>query len=209
MSRVRLPLAGCMLAFTLAACSFERPVSEVPTSYDFGPPPAYSRANPPIAGIVLIAPVSAAAPLDDTGIVYRQLHQDATRPEVYAMSRWSDEPARLITERLRARFASIATGVVSPAFSARSDYTLRVDLVDFSQYFDAPGQSRVQLRARATLLSSENRRLLAQRAFEIDRPSAPNAPGAVKALTEAADAFIEDLAKWAVESAPAAAKGKP
>ena len=55
------------------------------------------------------------------------------------------------------------------------------------------------LRARATLLASESRKLLAQRVFEIERPAPGNAPGAVKALTEATDAFIEELVKWAAE----------
>jgi len=190
-----------MLLLTLAGCSFERPVSHVPMDFDLGPIPAHARANPAIRGIVLVAPVHAAAPIDDTGIVYRLLYQDAARPEVYSQSRWADEPARLLTERLRARLAAIAEGVVSPAFSVRSDYTLRVELTDFSQYFDAPGASRATLRARATLVASDSRRVLAQRGFEVERPAGGDAAGAVKALTEASNAFVEELARWTAENA--------
>jgi cholesterol transport system auxiliary component len=106
-----------------------------------------------------------------------------------------------MTDRLRSRFAALAQGVVAPGFSVRSDYTLRVELEDFSQHFDGASQSRAVLRARATLLDSEGRKLLAQRAFEVARSASPNAPGAVKALTEATDVFIEDVAKWAAENA--------
>ena len=57
------------------------------------------------------------------------------------------------------------------------------------------------LRARVTLLASESHKLLAQRVFEIERPAPGNAPGAVKALTEATDAFIEECVKWAANNA--------
>lgn len=91
--------------------------------------------------------------------------------------------------------------MIALGFGARSDFTLRVELEDFSQHFQAPSQSRVLLRARATLLSTEGRKVLAQRVFDVERPAAPNAPGAVKALSEANDAFVEELAKWATENA--------
>ena len=166
------------------------------------------RSNPALAGTVLIAPVRAPAWLDDTGIVYRLLYEDALRTHSYATSKWGAEPVSLLTDRLRSRFASLAQGVVAPGFSARSDYTLRVELEDFSQHFDEPSQSRVLVRARATLLDSEGRKLLAQRVFEVERPAAPNAPGAVKALTEATAVFLEDVASWAAENAKKSGENK-
>jgi cholesterol transport system auxiliary component len=188
------------VVLTLTGCSFDRPESFVPASYDLGPPPAYARSNPAIAGTILIPAVRAPAWLDDTGIVYRLLHEDPAGTRVYAMSRWSAEPAALLTDRVRARLAAASGGIVEPGFSARSDYSLRVELEDFSQYFKAPAQSEVRLRARATLLDTNGRKLLAQRVFDFNRAAEPNAPGAVKALAEAADAFTEDLVKWTAES---------
>jgi len=201
MTRWRPARLALPLALLIAGCTIGGHESAVPTSYDFGPPPAYKRSNPALAGTVLIAPVRAPVWLDDTGIVYRLLHEDALRTHAYAMSKWGAEPASLVTDRLRSRFAALAGGVVAPGFSARSDYTLRVELEDFSQHFEAASQSRVLLRARATLLDSEGRKLLAQRVFEVGRPAAPNAPGAVKALTEATDVFLEEVATWATENA--------
>lgn len=201
MSMWRKAACCVVLASALAACTFEAPVSAVPTLYDFGPPPAYARSNPAVPGTVLIAPVRAPAWLEDTGIVYRLLYEDAARTQTYATSRWAANPASLLTDRLRSRMAAIAGSVVAPTFGARSDYTLRVELEDFSQHFQAPSQSRVALRARATLLASEGRTVLAQQAFEVERPAQPSAPGAVKALVEAADAFTEELVKWTAANA--------
>jgi cholesterol transport system auxiliary component len=199
--RAARPARLLMLALLLAGCTLGGPESAVPTSYDFGPPPTYARSNPGIAGTVLVAPVRAPAWLDDNGIVFRLLYEDPLRTRSYATSKWGAEPASLMTDRLRSRFAALAQGVVAPGFGAHSDYTLRVELEDFSQQFDAPSQSRALLRARATLLDSEGRKLLAQRFFEVERPAAPNAPGAVKALTEATDVFLENVVKWAAENA--------
>ncbi|MGZ8262973.1 MAG: ABC-type transport auxiliary lipoprotein family protein [Burkholderiales bacterium] len=187
----------------LASCAFERPTSDVPASYDFGPPPAHARSNPDIPATLLVTPVRAPAWLDENanGIVYRLLYEDASQPRVYAMSRWSAAPASLLTDRAYGRFAAAARGVVAPGYSVRSDYALRIELVDFSQHFTAPGESRAVVKARASLVSSAGRRLTAQREFDIVRPAAPNAQGAVKALTEAADTLVEELVKWTAENA--------
>jgi cholesterol transport system auxiliary component len=190
-----------MLAAVLASCTLDRAASVVPTSYDLGPAPAYARSNPAIVGTLLIPPVRAPAWLDETSLVYRLLYEDSSRPRVYAMSRWSADPASLVTDRLRSRFAAASGGVVIPGYSVASDYTLRVELDDFSQRFDAPDQSRASLSARATLLSTLDRKLIAQRVFDYERPAAANASGAVKALTEATDEFLEALVKWAAQSA--------
>lgn len=180
----------------LSACAIDRPESAVATEYDFGPPPSYAPGEASIRGVVLVSSVRAPAWLDSDGIVYRLLYDGVAQPKSYAMSRWAAEPASLIAERLRSRLAAAARGVISPAFGARSDYTLRVELEDFSQYFKAPGQSRALLRARVTLLASDPRVLLAQRVFEIERAAEPNAPGAVKALADANEAFIDQLVPW-------------
>ena len=143
-----------VLALLLAACTIDRE-SAVATSYDLGPAPAYKRSNPALPGTVLIAPVKAPAWLDDAAIIYRLLYDDPMRTHSYGMSKWSAEPASLVTDRLRSRFAALAQGVVAPGYNARSDYTLRVELEDFSQHFTGPSQSHVRMHARATLLDTK------------------------------------------------------
>jgi cholesterol transport system auxiliary component len=197
---VRSGLVAALLV-ALAACSLTGREPSAPTTYDFGPQPAYGKSNPPIPGALLIPPVISPAWLDEADIVYRLLYEDSQRPQAYARSRWAADPASLLTDRLRSRFAAVSGGVVTPGYSAHSDYTLRVEIEDFSQRFDAPGQSRGSLRARVTLLGSQDRKLVAQRVFDLERPAAPNAAGAVKALTEATDAFLEEVVNWTVQTA--------
>ena len=180
----------------LGACAIERPDSAVPVEYDFGPPPSHARGENAIPAIVMIATVRAPGWIDSDGIIYRLLYEGAARPQAYAMSRWAAEPPSLLGDRLRSRLAAASRGVVSPVFGARSDYTLRVELEDFSQQFEAPGQSRALLRARVTLLGSDPRILLAQRVFEVQQLAEPHAQGAVKALTVATDRFLDELLPW-------------
>jgi cholesterol transport system auxiliary component len=189
------------LAALLASCSFEAPTSAVAASYDLGPPPAYSKSNPGIKGTLLIPPVKAPAWLDEAEIVYRLMYDESSHPRTYSKSRWAADPASLVTDRIRSRFAAVSAGVVTPGYGASSDYTLRIEIDDFSQRFDAPQQSRATLLARASLLSTRERKLLAQREFNLERPSMPNAQGAVQALSEATNAFVEDLVTWTTEHA--------
>jgi cholesterol transport system auxiliary component len=184
----------------LGSCTLQRPVSDVPTVYDLGPPPSYAKSNPAIPATVLVTRVRAPSWLDESGIVYRLLYEDSSRPRVYAMSQWSAPPAALITDRIYSRFVAASQGAVSPAFSAQSDFTVRLELEDFSQHFTTASESRISLKARASLLSSSERRLLAQREFELTRPAAPNAAGAVNGLTSAVDAFTEELVRWTAEN---------
>jgi cholesterol transport system auxiliary component len=191
---------ACVTVAWLTSCAFDRPESASATVYDFGPQPQHAKANPAVPGSLLIPAVRAPEWLDGTAMVYRLLYQDSARPRVYSLSRWAAEPASLVSDRLRSRFATVARAVVAPGYGVRSDYTLRVELEDFVQTFDAPAASRATLRARATLSDTAGRKLLGQRIFEIDRPAEPNAAGGVKALAEATDAFVEELVAWTVQT---------
>lgn len=193
-------LGSCLFAALIAACAINRPESALPVEYDLGPPPAYARSTPAIPGALLIPQVAAPPWLEEERIVYRLLYEDGSRPQGYAMSRWTAEPAALLTARLRSRLAAVSGGVVAPGYGARSDYTLRVELEDFSQHFASPGEARAVFRARATVLDSTRRQFISQRVFSFEREAAPNASGAVKSLTAATDAFLDELVKWTTQA---------
>lgn len=169
------------------------------TQYDFGPPPPRS----PTQGLhqpLLIYDVSAPAWLDSPSIYYRLSYQLAARPQAYADSRWVGSPAELITSRVRARLASAGKGgVIHPADGTRASYALRVELDEFTQVFDAPGQSSAVVRLRATVLGKNA--LVAQRSFSVQRPaSTSDAEGGVRALIEASDEAVDQLVAWTVAS---------
>ena len=105
-------------------------------------------------------------------------------------------PAALLSARLRANIARASkAGVFTPEDGARTAYTLRLELQEFSQLFDTADRSHAVLRLRATLL--HDRTAVAQREFDIDQEaSAPNAEGGVRALAAASDAAAEKLIDW-------------
>lgn len=205
--RAALRLMAVMLIALSGACSLGPQIKEQPAGYDLGPLKSYPRENPGIDVALLLPDVSAPAWLDNQGIIYRLTYQDATQPRVYANSRWAASPALLISQRVRNRFAAAASGIVTAGTGARADYALRIDLEDFSQAFDAESRSRVSMRVRASLINIAGRTLIAQRTFDLERPAAPNAEGAVKALGEASDAMIDSLLEWTAQSLKGAKRG--
>jgi cholesterol transport system auxiliary component len=200
-------LMAVMLIALLGACSLGPQIKEQPAGYDLGPLKSYPRENPGIAAALLLPDISAPAWLDNQGIVYRLNYQDAAQPRIYANSRWAASPALLMSQRLRNRFAAATSGVVTSGNGARADYALRIDLEDFSQAFDAENRSRVSIRMRASLVNIAGRALIAQRTFTLERPAAPNAEGAVKALGAASDAMMDSLLEWTAQSLKGAKPG--
>lgn len=174
-----------------------------PLVYDFGPgavaPTSDTRtANlPPLA----LASVQAASALDGTAVLYRLAYSDTQQLRPYAMARWSMPPAELLRQRLREQLGQ-RRAVLNPldgVASTSPTLSLRVELDEFSQLFDAPDKSTGLVRLRATLahMDAAGEKLLAQRSFVVQRPSASaDAAGGVKALTAAADAAIAELETW-------------
>jgi cholesterol transport system auxiliary component len=205
--------AICLLAWTLASCAtvIERQRPPPPAVYDLGPSrlaeqPGMAR---PVPGTFVVPSVRPPAWLDTTAMLYRLLYEDAARPQAYSLSRWAAEPALLFTDRLRARLSAASGGVVTPGYGARVDYAMHAELDDFSQHFDAPGESRVVVAARITLLTGLERKLLGQRVFSVQRPAAPDAAGAARAFAGATDQLIDELLEWTAQLVKEAPAGRP
>ena len=199
MNKIRVLCLLTCLSSWLIGCALGPEKRDAPAVFDLGPQ-RVMQAAPIINATLLIPPVAASSWLDSPNIYYRLTHTDASRPDAYAQHRWTMSPALLLTERLRARLAAASRGVVTPQDGARADYALRVELEDFSQQFDSAQASKVTARLRASLIDQNTRALHAQRSFSVERPAAPNAAGAVQALSAASDAVIEELAAWAAQS---------
>jgi len=194
-----LTVLGTLL---LAACSLGPAQKDAPATYDLGAPRSIVANQPRIRASLLVHAVAAPAWLDTTAIVYRLNYQDAARQQAYANSRWAAAPAALLTQRLRGRFAAATdSGVIGVADNARADYTLRVELEDFSHVFDTADASRAVVMARASIVNVAKRTLLAQKSFSIERAAAsPDAGGGVRALASAGDEMIEAVTAWAAAS---------
>ena len=186
------------LALLLNACSIGPPARATVVNYDLGPQRTHAQAGRGTKAALMVSAVVAPAWLDSPGIVYRLAYLDAARPQTYAQSRWVDSPAALLTQRVRSRFAA-AGPIVGSSDGARADYALRIEIEDFSQSFNTADRSQVTIRIRATLVNLSNSTLHAQRTFSVERPAAPDAEGAARALAQAADAVIESLLEWTTQ----------
>jgi cholesterol transport system auxiliary component len=177
-----------------------------PSVFDFGAGHVSVAGAPPTnLAPVALATVAAPASLDSSALLYRLGYADAQQPRPYANARWSMPPAQLLQQRLRERLAAQRAvlnadhATALRAGGAPQPWLLRVELEEFSQWFDTPQQSLGQLRLRATVTQDTptGSRLLSQRSFAVQRPAPqPDAVGAVRALTAASDAAIDELLLW-------------
>ena len=190
-------LAVASAALTLSACA----VTQTPASkavYDFGPATSAPTVSAPtFPGPLALAKVDASLALDNTAVQYRLAYANPQELRPYALARWTMPPAQLIQQRVRtaltARGPVLAPGTGSPA------YTLKLELEEFSQVFNAPGTSQGVMQMRATLLKGNT--LAAQRNFSAQAPApTADASGGVRALSAAADAVSKQLSDWVGES---------
>ena len=192
----------CCMVLGLGGCAQLQPQPRA-TGYDCGPgvvamaPVNRMAARPAL----VLSDVEASAALDSTAVLYRLAYSDAQQLRPYAHARWSMSPSQLLRPRLREQLSlhrpvlNAAQGVVvgKPAMN------LHLDLDEFSQLFDSAQHSSGLVRVRATLGQGGEgvERLLAQRSFVVHRPAASaDAPGGVRALTQATDALIEEIELW-------------
>lgn len=204
---VRVGLVAGLL-WGLVGCSVLQTPAR-PAVYDFGPgatAPVASNRMAPLPPL-LLSGVQAASALDSTAVLYRLAYSDAQQLRPYSLARWSMPPAELLRQRLRDQLGQ-RRAVLNPADGVVQGgpvLSLRVEIDEFSQWFEAPDRSTGLLRLRATLAQAGHGpdRLVAQRSFVVQQPSpTPDAPGGIKALSLAADAVIAELDQWVQQSQP-------
>ncbi|MGH8809667.1 MAG: ABC-type transport auxiliary lipoprotein family protein [Noviherbaspirillum sp.] len=171
---------------------------ESATLYDLGPLRA-KQANqagtlpalPPIS----IADIGTPAWLDSRAIYFRLNYANEQQPRPYAESRWTMTPAQLLSQHLKSRIAYAGGVALSTSDGALDVPVLRIDADDFTQNFDAPGQSNGQVDLRASVF--KGRKLVAQKTFVRQAPApSADAAGGTKALAAASDAVLADLIAW-------------
>lgn len=200
-----------LLAGLLAGCAglVDKPVTR--TLYDFGPVPP-SAAAPARSGTqpaIVLADIDASGALDGSAVLYRLGYADAHQLRPYAHARWGAPPPQLVRQRLRERLGQsrVVLNLGESAALAREasvlPRVLRIELEEFSQYFESPAQSVGMVRLRATLLENTTvgEKLLAQRSVAVQRPApTADAPGGVRALTAATDAAAEEIGQWLLQT---------
>jgi cholesterol transport system auxiliary component len=200
----------------LAGCSALPDKPQRAAMYDFGPglaPAAQGARLAPLPPLAIGDVSTSGGALDNTAVLYRLAYADAQQLRPYSQARWVMPPSQLVRQRLRDRLSERRTifGAGESASLNRSQNAvlprlLRLDLEEFSHLFTAPDASVGLVRLRATLLeiTPAGEKLVGQRSIVVQQPAtSPDAPGGVRALTQATDAAIETLDQWLQQQAPA------
>ena len=210
-SRRAAPLAVLVLALALGACGSLPDKPTRAAMYDFGPGAAAAPAATGPAALPALAPLALAdvetsgGALDNMAVLYRLAYADAQQLRPYAQARWSMPAAQLVRQRLRDTLSlqrAVFRAGEGPALTKVQGVlplVLRVELEEFSHYFESPSSSFGLIRLRATLIESTpaGERQLAQRQVVVRQVAATaDAPGGVKALTAATDAAALEISGW-------------
>ena len=174
--------------------------------YDFGPGSLTAATAPAKRlGTIILMDVDAVGALEGNALMYRLGYSEAQQLRPYAQARWGMPPAQLLRQRLREhlsqRRAVLAPGDAPPG----SQPTLRVELDEFSHYFDSPTSSVGLVRARATLvfLASGGERVALQTSLSARQPAdTADAVGGTRALALASETLLVQLDQWLQKSLP-------
>ena len=179
----------------LSACAVpERGPS--PLLYDFGSRAAVAAPAATATLPTLSITVQTPAALDGTAMLYRLAYADAQQLRAYTLARWAMSPAELVQQRLREGLSSQFTVLRSGDGAQR---VVQLELEEFNQVFTAPAQSTGVLRLRATVRQRlpSGEFMTAQRHVVVQRPApSADAAGGVRALSQATDAAVDELAQW-------------
>ncbi len=195
-----------IISLTSAGCTIV-PQTRTPVSiYDFGIHQDSNVHSIPaqqqeLWSSLLISEAKSPIWLNSQAIQYRLAYLDPTQLYTYANSRWAAAPATLLTHHIRNSISAVTNDkVISTSDGTQTDFTLRLELEEFSQVFDTVDTSHVIIKLRASLVHRSSRSLRAQRNFKIEQaaPTA-NAAGAVQALTKSGNQLTENLIAWLVE----------
>jgi cholesterol transport system auxiliary component len=169
-------------AVVVAGCVSTRDVA--PRVYDFGIP---ATASADTRASVSVAAVRAPQWLEANDMLYRLAYRDPHALSAYGASRWAGAPPELLTLRLRQRLGS----------TPGAKCVLSVDLLEFSQVFDAPDRSRAVIQIQAVLLDQRSRNGVASTEWRLEKaaPSADAAGGAA-AFSVLAGELAEAVHDW-------------
>jgi cholesterol transport system auxiliary component len=198
------------VALLLGACSALPDKPQRAALYDFGPGALTSvpqTRQAPLAPIALADIGTPGGVLDNQSVLYRLAYDDDQQLRPYSQARWSMPPAQLIRQRLRdnlGRNRAVLNAGEGPALNRSAHQgvlprVLKLELDEFSHFFESPTSSVGLVRLRTTLVENtpSGEKLLAQRSITAQRPApSADAPGGVRALTAATDAAIEEMATW-------------
>ncbi|QJQ98979.1 ABC-type transport auxiliary lipoprotein family protein [Halomonas sp. PGE1] len=194
-------LALLLLASTLTACTL-LPESEPPSLHLLPATPLAPAQSAPLEARLRVETPQAPALLSGARIL---VMPEPNRLQAYAGARWSDRTPLLLRDRLveglRDRGRLHVQDDNSPL---GADVALVSDLRAFHSVYPpaaAQGSPVAVIRLDASLVDESQRRLLAERRFEVREPSEGTAVAqVVEAFGRAADELARAIAEWSEEA---------
>jgi cholesterol transport system auxiliary component len=187
---MRYFLIGCLMFFSVGCGN----VAKQPVLHDFGlvevgvTDQGKACGSQVVAGSCVPAgklSVNVNAPtwLWDSRIRYRLLFASPSQIRFYGLDRWIASPPEMLEQLLS-------------SCCMAQDITVRIQLQDFEQQFDAPDRARVVMRFSVGAYSVDNIKISAQE-FYLQQPSkTPDAAGAIKGFAGLAQQSADRIRDW-------------
>lgn len=148
-------------------------------------------SNKYIKKSILVMTPNAMKSLNNPYIIY---YNDDLKKEVYALSKWSDSPVKMIQEKIVNDLSdSKHYSLVSYTnFSKQSDISIKTELITFSQKFEKK-HSFAQFKIRVYLIDNSTKKILSKTFFYTKTCKTNDAKGVVEGLNTISNQFTKDL----------------
>lgn len=200
-----------LFSLTLVGCGSLLAPQPAPLTYRLSPDtataaaPAKTQKTFPYS--IQVAMPRSDAGFDTSSIAYRQ---HPYRLDYYTQSRWVDQPATMLGERItHALERSEAYRVVlAPSAALPSDLRLNTELVALEQVFsdsNTPpgGDSHVHFALRMQLIDTKSVKVLASSQIDLIQPApSADALGAVTAANQALREALPKVVQFCIEHTP-------
>lgn len=205
---LRTGILAATAALVLSACS--------PGSLLLGDPPQLYRLTAPeqIPGVATGGPdwqlsverPTASAALDTSRVV---LQRGRSEIGYFAKANWTDRTTGMMQSLMVDAFLNARSHVsVAPAsVGLRPDFTLQSELLNYQAQYPAEGAGApvIRLEVNTRLVTMPDRRIVAQKRFEIRQPAVTDGvQPVINAFDAATDRFLQELVVWAIDAGTAA-----
>jgi cholesterol transport system auxiliary component len=198
------PAAAAALAFALAGCISVLPKEKPAQLYRFAaaPPVEAAKGGDPNAERIGVFRVTSQFQRESAGD--RILTLTGSKAAYIARARWVAPADVLFDEAVTSAYegASARARLIARGEPAKADYALRLDVRNFETRYDG-SRPTVLVRVHAVLLRAQDRKPVAEQAFEAEAAADDNRIGPiVEAYDKALGQVLKDLVAWTDVSLP-------
>jgi cholesterol transport system auxiliary component len=211
-----------LAALLLSACSALPSRPERAALYDFGPGASVAATAKPKAGelppLALAEVETAGGALENSAVLYRLAYANAQEVRPYSRARWSVPAPQLVRQQLREVMSqdfmmlNAGQGAALTRVGGQLPPVLRVNLDEFSHFFESETTSYGLVRLRVTLVQNTpaGEVVVGERRIEArEKAATADAAGGVAALRAATTTAGRDVVRWLNEVSSPASPAAP